>query len=298
MKQGTRFASIVAMLPLLFTASVGAATIDFIELTEMSGGLGESSWSTLSATDHVDLNYFGISITGHATDDTAFNDNSNDLKQFAYLDWGNAGLGVCKDATPSGANPDNRSNSCLPSSDDNVTTNEYLEFLFDQDVVIENLWFNNNHDGGFDSGDKVDIGIDMNLSGYAVMTGYAGDNKGIGSFLVKQGEKLLINRNGIKETISFLRQKVGGDMKVDAAIVLGTGFAGDGACSAGTEHGCQPRRNRRHRYCVGRLAQGCGYASSRCRGAGRCVFPAVERAGIVAASVVDSDIGAGWIGCV
>jgi hypothetical protein len=44
------------MLPLLFTTSAGAITIDFIDLTEKSGGLGESSWSTLSATDHVDLN--------------------------------------------------------------------------------------------------------------------------------------------------------------------------------------------------------------------------------------------------
>jgi hypothetical protein len=213
------------MLPLLFTTSAGAITIDFIDLTEKSGGLGESSWSTLSATDHPDLNYFGISITGHASDDTARKDaDPSNLEQFAYLDWNNAGLGVCKDAIPpSGANSGSNSNSCKPNSDDNVTTNEYLEFMFDQDVVVDNLWFNNNHDGGFNSGDKVDIGIDMNLSDYAVMTGYAGDNKGIGSFMVKQGEKLHVAFNNEQFYLSAMEIS---EVPVPAAVWLfGTAMA-------------------------------------------------------------------------
>ena len=128
---------------------------------------------------------FGLEITGHAT-----NDNVGDDEQFAYLDWGNAGLGVCKDAlgAPSLANPNSGANSCNPRSDDNVTVGEYLEFVFDQNVLVENLWFNNNHDGGFGAGDMVKInGVD-----YPVMTGYAGGINGIGTFSLLAGEVLTI----------------------------------------------------------------------------------------------------------
>jgi hypothetical protein len=80
------------------------------------------------------------------------------------------------------------SNNCNPSSDDNVTTNEYLSFVFDRDVTINNLWFNNNHDGGFGAGDMVKIaGLD-----FAVMTGYAGGANGIGPFNVTGNTPFLV----------------------------------------------------------------------------------------------------------
>jgi hypothetical protein len=209
MKINNKIASFAAVLIALTATNANAVIFDFINLTEKAGGLGESSWSTLSATDHADLNYFGISITGHATDDTAANDaDANNLEQFAYLDWNRAGLGVCKDASPpSGANPGSSRNSCLPSSDDNITINEYLEITFDQDVLVNNIWFNNNHDGGFNSDavvDMVDIGIDMSLSAYGLLEGYAGDANGIGSFLVRQGEKLRVAFNNEQFYVSAM----------------------------------------------------------------------------------------------
>jgi hypothetical protein len=189
MKFNAKFAPLAAMLPLLFATSAGAATIDFIDLTEKAGGLGESSWSSLSASDHPDLNFFGLKITGHATNDLP-NAGVADTEQFAYLDWGTAGLGVCKDATgsPSGANPDSKDNSCDPRSDDNVTVGEYLEISFTEDVVVENLWFNNNHDGGFDATDLVTIG----LLDYSVATGFADGANGIGPFSLAAGEILKV----------------------------------------------------------------------------------------------------------
>jgi hypothetical protein len=118
-----------------------------------------------------------VTITGKATDD-------NDPTQYAYLDWGNAGLGACKDVLNAGLvntiQAGRTSNNCSPSSDDNVTTNEYLQFVFDKNVTINNLWFNNNHDGGFDAGDKVKI----NGTDFLVKTGYAGGINGIGTFNV------------------------------------------------------------------------------------------------------------------
>jgi hypothetical protein len=150
-----------------------AGTIDFIKLIEDPGGYGEGAWSPLV------LNVGGatVTITGHATDD-------NDAAQYAYLDWGTAGLGGCKDAVNAGSvntqQAGRTSNNCSPSSDDNITTNEYLQFVFDRNVTVNNLWFNNNHDGGFGAGDLVKIdGAD-----FAVMTGYAGGANGIGSFNV------------------------------------------------------------------------------------------------------------------
>lgn len=151
-----------------------AGTIDFIKLTENNpGGYGEGAWSSLV------LNVGGatVTITGHATDD-------NDPTQYAYLDWGNAGLGACKDAVSAGSvntqSAGRTTNNCNPSSDDNITFNESLQFVFDRDVTVNNLWFNNNHDGGFGAGDLVKIaGTD-----FLVATGYAGGANGIGPFSV------------------------------------------------------------------------------------------------------------------
>jgi hypothetical protein len=69
-----------------------------------------------------------------------------------------------------------------------VTIGEYLEFVFTQDVVVENLWFNNNHDGGFAAPDAVSI----NGGSYAVATGYAGGVNGIGAFSLLAGDILKI----------------------------------------------------------------------------------------------------------
>jgi hypothetical protein len=154
----TAFYATNASAAIITTLGPNSASIDFIALTEESaanGGLGESSWSVLSVSD-----FFGMQVTGHATDDAPnIVDGPDDLQQFAYLDWNNAGLGVCKDvnSAPTGAVPGSSANSCQPSSDDNVTHNEYLEFMFDQDVIVDKILFNNNHDGGLGFGDKVDV---------------------------------------------------------------------------------------------------------------------------------------------
>ncbi len=164
----------------IFLSAVGyaqAGIVNFISLTESPGGYGEGAWDPLV----LSVGGATMTVTGHSTSDT-------DGKQFAYLDWGNAGLGTCQDVLDSSKVntmvSGRTANNCNPSSDDNVTFHEYLRFMFDRDVVINNFWFNNNHDGGLGAGDMVKIGG----TDYAVMTGYAGGINGVGSFSVNAGD--------------------------------------------------------------------------------------------------------------
>jgi hypothetical protein len=74
------------------------------------------------------LSYGPLTITG----------TKGTLNAFAYLDKGDAGLGVC------GAL--DRADQCNPSSDDNVTYGEYLTFSFAEDAWVNSLSVNTNHD--------------------------------------------------------------------------------------------------------------------------------------------------------
>jgi len=207
--------TIAALVITVFSVSANAVVINFIELTEST--LGETAWQELSVGPAA----LGIKITGHAT-------NDNDTQQFAYLDWGNAGLGVCKDASPAGAETGNTSNRCSSGAgDDNVTVGEYLVISFNQAVAVNNLWFNNNHDGGFGAGDEVTIGTigpGGSLGNYGVQTGYAGGANGIGSFNVAADQKLKVAYGGRQFYMSGMEVSA---VPVPAAIWLfGTALFG------------------------------------------------------------------------
>ncbi len=161
------------------SATANAVIIDFINMAD--GAFGESAWNPLT----LSFAGFSVDITATATAPT-----DDDNSQYAYLDTRNnkgpAGLGVCKDlindpGDAGGPNPGSSTNVCSPSSDDNVTFGESLHFVFTEDVVIDNLWFNNNHDGGFNP--LVDL-IDIQGAPTSVDTGYAGGPNGIGPFPV------------------------------------------------------------------------------------------------------------------
>lgn len=168
--------AIAAVVLTTIVSSANAGIINFINLADGLGGYGEGAWSSLNlSSDGVNL-----SITGHSSDD-------NDSTQYAYLDRGVAGLGSCKDVLNASLvntiSPGRTANNCSPSSDDNVTKKESLSFVFDRNVMISNIWFNNNHDGGFGPGDNVKIDGHV----FRLATGYAGDANGIGSFAVNGG---------------------------------------------------------------------------------------------------------------
>jgi hypothetical protein len=180
----------LAALSALTTLAMGSAQagiINFITLTQGVGGVGESGYTTLS----LQVDGATVDITGHAN-----NDSTGDTQQYAYLDWGNAGLGVCKDmSSPNTPYPGSGTNRCSNAADDNVTIGEWLKFVFDKDVIIDNLWFNNNHDGGFNNPNDNPNQIDqVKIDGinHNVLTGYAGGANGIGSFAVKANQEFLV----------------------------------------------------------------------------------------------------------
>lgn len=163
-------------LSILASSYSHAGILNFIDLTENAmTGLGESAWSVLNTS----VSGVGVSITAGGSAGS----------EYAYLDWRNAGLGACARAsTVNVAHKGSSTNRCNPSSDDNVTTGEYLVFNFDQAVTINNLWFNNNHDGGFGWGDMVNI----DGTAYNVVTGYAGGANGIGAFSVAANTNFVV----------------------------------------------------------------------------------------------------------
>lgn len=168
--------AIAAVVLAVVVNSANAGIINFIGLADGLGGYGEGAWSSLNLSSGG----ANVSITGHSSDD-------NDPVQYAYLDWGFAGLGSCKDVVSNSAvntiSPFRISNNCASLTDVSVNKKESLSFVFDTDVIINNIWFNNNYGGGFSNGDNVKIDGKV----FGLSTGYAGWGNGIGSFLVSAG---------------------------------------------------------------------------------------------------------------
>ncbi|NNE37031.1 MAG: hypothetical protein HKN08_01900, partial [Gammaproteobacteria bacterium] len=125
---------------LMFSVSASATIIDFKHMGNGFLGYGESAWAPLNldADFGVDIDIEGYTSSGLA---------------WAYLDTGEAGLGVCGAIQADKVNLVNQKrgggqNLCDPPSDDNVSTtaSEYLKLTFNESATIGNLWFNNNHD--------------------------------------------------------------------------------------------------------------------------------------------------------
>lgn len=141
----------VAVLAFSGAAAAGPIMINFQTMAD--GAYGESAFETLSL-----LGDFGVDVDVSGT--------YGGQDAYAYLDAGEAGLGVCRDLNSAGdakldtKNPNSGSNLCQASSDDNVNTydglSEGVKFTFNEEVAITGIWFNNNHDPDYGmDGDTV-----------------------------------------------------------------------------------------------------------------------------------------------
>ena len=152
---------VIAASLLAISGSAQAIMIDFKGLAD--GSLGESAWNPLmfraDGTHTTNPLEAFLEITA-----------TNGANSYAYRDSNDAGLGACGalnnvvNANQAFAN--SGSNLCDPSSDDNISyhsgTPERVHFVFDDDVIINSIWVNNNHDG------------DKSLLNDSVLTGTGG----------------------------------------------------------------------------------------------------------------------------
>lgn len=138
-----------AVVLALVISNANATPFDFKAMA--NGGIfGESAYNMLTLTGDG----FTLDITG----------TKNGNAAYAYLDsvsgGKDAGLGVCGVISgATGERPNNKNNLCNPSDDDNVTSGEALHLRFSTAVIIDTLWFNDNHDSDFNlSGNTINIG--------------------------------------------------------------------------------------------------------------------------------------------
>jgi hypothetical protein len=191
---------------LLASSLSQALVIDFANMANTTPG--ESAWQPLV----VNIGGANMTINGY----------KNNALAYAYLDAKTGGLGVCGNALSTGAT-NSTANQCNPSSDDNVTVGEYLTFSFDKNVLIDKLWFNNNHDGGFGLGKSIDI------DGVATFVTEATKGNGVGSWGVLAGEEFVISYHGCANqplSITSVPTDCGGTQfyveKMDVSVSQGT----------------------------------------------------------------------------
>ncbi|MGB0721388.1 MAG: hypothetical protein ACPGU7_03225 [Gammaproteobacteria bacterium] len=123
----------------LLASSAQAFEFDFQHIADTEGEAGYAAYVRSDA---------GVQVTATGSD---YANIGNSPNYYAYLDSGNAGLGVCKVLTSN--------DQCSPSSDDNVTLDEALTLVFDQQVVLNEVRFRNANHGTTFNGD-IDISTD------------------------------------------------------------------------------------------------------------------------------------------
>ena len=138
----TLFTSVILVLSLWGNSAL-AASFDFANIADTfasAGGSGESAWTSFKWTDD------GITLTATARN------LANASPYYAYMDAGNAGMGVCK-SLMGGAIPnvgrDSKSNLCSPASDDNLTLGEVLVWEFSEEVSLDLELVNGSHGTNF-----------------------------------------------------------------------------------------------------------------------------------------------------
>lgn len=140
-----------------FSIHANAASFNFADIANGDSSYGAADGEYGATT--IDFYSDGIGLTAGGTD------VNTGAVYNAYLDssWnhsdggGDGGLGVCK-VLSSGA-------QCNPGSDDNVTLNESLNLVFDQQVTISQITFRNGeHNPWFADDAAFDLVIDRGLT--------------------------------------------------------------------------------------------------------------------------------------
>ncbi len=138
----------VAIGAMGFAASANAALFDFASMADNAGDpnyKGESAHQPLVATvDGITLIVDGYNFTGTTGGDFH---SIRQQKVYAYLDAGDAGLGVCQ------------TSNCAGSSDDNVTAGEalYIRTGGLEEITLEMAWFDDQNHNEINGDQLIDI---------------------------------------------------------------------------------------------------------------------------------------------
>ncbi len=136
--------SVSSFAAVLLAGSAHALVIDFAGMADGSYGEGGGQPIVLNNTHQASLGSLIISAYGYT-----INADNSLTGQEAYLDAGNAGMGVCQTV-----------GSCAGNSDDNLTDDEVLWLHFSSSVTIENISFvNGGHGTSFDT--AADFGLSI-----------------------------------------------------------------------------------------------------------------------------------------
>jgi len=138
----------VLAIAMLASSAVHSTTFDFAAVADNEGD-PLTTYGLVGGERGADVFTFtrdGISVTATGFDGSGL---TNDA-YFAYLDEGDAGLGVCQVLN---------GDQCAPNSDDNVTTDESLLLTFNQRVTIDTTTFVNG-DHGINFSDDFQLTID------------------------------------------------------------------------------------------------------------------------------------------
>jgi len=116
-------------------AIASATTFDFAAIADGDASYGVAAGERGASSFTFSKDGISVTATGYSSTDPT-------QAYSAYLDSGNAGLGVCQVLTSG--------KQCSPSSDDNVTYLESLKLVFDQVVTIDLTTFvNGDHYNNF-----------------------------------------------------------------------------------------------------------------------------------------------------
>lgn len=157
---------VMLFITILFSGVATAATFDFAAYADNDGEAGYVQYDRVEGGQHLHAQGGTLNATGTAGNQT-----------HAYLDAGNAGLGVCSTGLDNSA-------QCIDSSDDNILPGEAVAIWFDEnvtltDVTFRDAWHGTNFakDAYFMFGQGV-IGsinwVQVSLSGLVSLSGIVG----------------------------------------------------------------------------------------------------------------------------
>lgn len=177
-----------AVLPafmICLAQGAGAATLDFVNFIDNvvgeraveDKGANPNNLGNTFTVDGLELSAFGYLDTLNLGTPTLAQLGTS---PFAYLDKGDAGIGVCKVI--------NSNSQCNPGSDDNVTSQEVLGLLFEESIFVESFTFRDEkHKTNFDASDIIGISFDSGQT----WTDYALTPTIVFNQLVQSGDQML-----------------------------------------------------------------------------------------------------------